>query len=152
MRIDPSVYAILWDRNEAFVLVQAGPHWEVYFRAGTARRELRAFESEEEACADLYQRIRPIQVAHEESVREKAKTIVDREMLRQRLDEMGIDPTSYSFGPADVKYVLNGKDGKWEVYFSERASKCDVSVFETEEQACQGLYCLLMRRFGPKAR
>ena len=67
--------------------------------------------------------------------------------LKEKLDKAGIKPNRYSF---DKEYpnesmCLNNLNGKWEVYYSEKGQKSSLKSFDSESEACDYLYNLLIK-------
>lgn len=65
--------------------------------------------------------------------------------LKQKLKEEKISPYRYSFDEKSGYImgdttVLVQKDGKWQVYYTERGSIFNLHVFNTEEEACEYFY------------
>jgi hypothetical protein len=61
--------------------------------------------------------------------------------LKQFLTTNGIRPTIYSLegGLPNDRVCLSGGGDRWTVYYSERGSTFDESVFQTEDAACREL-------------
>lgn len=67
---------------------------------------------------------------------------MNREELRLLLAENRVKPKYYELDgrPADLAYVLESKDGKWYVYYTERGGKFDEHWFESEADACEYIF------------
>lgn len=67
--------------------------------------------------------------------------------LETLLFARGLDPESVSFGrglPQETeKYCIEYSNRAWEVYYSERGGKSDLSRFDDEDSACRHLLALL---------
>jgi len=65
---------------------------------------------------------------------------MNRDELKTRLEQVGVDPTTYSLGgglPSE-RYVLNqAQSQRWEVYYSERGEKSSLRIFDSESDATQ---------------
>ena len=73
---------------------------------------------------------------------------MDREALRELLDQENIDPAAYDIdyqAVADEAYVLEPSDGSFAVFYSERGLRRGERRFDTEDQACHHLLDLLLR-------
>lgn len=58
--------------------------------------------------------------------------------LRKRLNEEGIDESSYSL-EGDLsgdQYVISHDGAVWSVYYSERGLQTSLRTFQTESEAC----------------
>ena len=66
--------------------------------------------------------------------------------LKRKLMENSVPEDMYSLegGLPNEAYVLNKKDSLWEVYYSERGIKSGLRHFESEEQACDYIYELII--------
>lgn len=62
---------------------------------------------------------------------------MNRDDLLARLDEDSIDPRSYDLieGGRPESYVLRLRDGKWEVFYSERGLQSGLHSFDHEVEA-----------------
>jgi len=58
--------------------------------------------------------------------------------LRAELVKCGVPETLYqlSGGLPNEKCCIGQKDGRWEVYYSERGSKTSLKFFDDEHSAC----------------
>ena len=72
---------------------------------------------------------------------------MDREELRQRLDEAGVRPESYHlYGDhKPERYVLLEQGQLWSVFYSERGLETGRRTFDNESEACGYLFGLLTR-------
>ncbi len=63
--------------------------------------------------------------------------------LRKKLKKAGVPDFLYNLdnkGRDDERFCLEHKDGKWNVYYSERGVKTTNMFFETEFEACEYIY------------
>lgn len=62
-----------------------------------------------------------------------------REELKQKLTEIGVKESFYSFkgGLPSEEFCLNKVGDDWEVYYSERGQKSQHKKFNTESEACE---------------
>ena len=68
--------------------------------------------------------------------------------LGKKLIDEDIPTMHYSLKggmPGDL-YCLGFNDGKWEVYYSERANKNKLKIFDNESDACEYFYTWLIER------
>lgn len=70
--------------------------------------------------------------------------------LKQALDEERIDSHYYSLNGLseeiyDNRVILENENSKWLVYYFEHGEKWDVSVFDTEDEACKFLFQWVIR-------
>jgi len=66
--------------------------------------------------------------------------------LEQRIIDEDIPKMYYSLKggmPGDL-YCLGLNNGKWEVYYSERANKNELQIFDNESEACDYFYYWLI--------
>jgi len=72
---------------------------------------------------------------------------VNRTDLRHAADREGIRTASYSLegGLPPEKYVLALEEGGWSVYYSERGRRAGLNFFDTEDEACDYLFNLLIK-------
>lgn len=67
--------------------------------------------------------------------------------LQTLLRARGLNPESVSFGsglPQETeKYCIEYSDEAWEVYYSERGEKSDLTRFSDEDSACRYLLAIL---------
>ncbi|MDP9067935.1 MAG: hypothetical protein M3N53_06280 [Actinomycetota bacterium] len=70
---------------------------------------------------------------------------MDREELKQRLDEAGVRPESYHLYGAHMseRYVLLEQGQQWSVFYSERGLETGKRTFDSESEACKYLFGLL---------
>ena len=66
--------------------------------------------------------------------------------LKRKLMENSVPEDMYSLegGLPNEAYCLNREGSLWEVYYSERGIKTGIRHFESEEQACDYLYELII--------
>lgn len=64
---------------------------------------------------------------------------MNRMKLKNILEKVRVPENLYSLygGLPNESYCLDKQDDKWEVYYSERGSKTDLEIFDTEDVACQ---------------
>ena len=64
---------------------------------------------------------------------------MNRMELKSILEKEGVAKNLYSLygGLPSESYCLDKQNNKWEVYYSERGSKTDLEIFDTEDVACQ---------------
>jgi hypothetical protein len=69
-----------------------------------------------------------------------------RAELAQALAQNRIPPSVYSLsgGLPDEAYCLDHAQGMWHVYYSERGLRSGLQSFETEEEACDYFFRLVM--------
>jgi hypothetical protein len=62
--------------------------------------------------------------------------------LLTRLMQENIPENCYSLegGLPNDKFVLNNKGTYWEVYYTERGKIYELTMFQTEEEACKDIY------------
>ena len=68
--------------------------------------------------------------------------------LKQALNAKNVPAYYYNIdeiGEIDQRVCLEYIDSKWNVYYSERGKKFDLSIFDSEEEACQNLYDRLVK-------
>ena len=67
--------------------------------------------------------------------------------LRKMLTDSNIPKDTYSLdgGLLNEAYCLNQNGDRWEVYYSERAQKTGLKIFETESEACEYFYNSLVQ-------
>ena len=67
--------------------------------------------------------------------------------LENKLRDKGVRVDSYSLhgGFPNEAYCLNATKVGWEVYYSERGGKSGLKTFNSESEACQYLYRLLVK-------
>lgn len=67
--------------------------------------------------------------------------------LKQRLIDENIPQYAYSFDTeySNEAFCLIKKNGKWQVYYSERGHKIGLKEFFIEEEACDYFYNELIR-------
>ena len=77
---------------------------------------------------------------------------MNRVGLKRLLDQEGINPNRYALhgGLPAERYCLEGRDGSWSVYYSERGRKVEERSFNTEAEACEEL--LRRLRKDPSAK
>jgi len=65
--------------------------------------------------------------------------MMSREQLRELLIANSIRPACYELDGrrADMAYVLERKNSKWAVYYTERGQRFDEQTFEGEDEACR---------------
>jgi hypothetical protein len=79
---------------------------------------------------------------------------MNRNALRKKLDELGVNPNFYSLdGHLSIAgIVLQESYGTWTVFdLDERGNKSDTRVFASEDAACHYIYLLFqeqVRLFG----
>jgi len=63
------------------------------------------------------------------------------------LTDSNIPKDTYSLdgGLPNEAYCLNQNGDRWEVYYSERAQKTGLKIFETESEACEYFYNSLVQ-------
>lgn len=64
---------------------------------------------------------------------------MNRDDLRRQLDELKVNPNSYSLdgGCPSESYVLSDEgNGVWSVYYSERGNRSSEIKFNSESDAC----------------
>ena len=67
---------------------------------------------------------------------------MNRDQLRQALEQEGVRPTAYDLDPgrlSDETYCLAIAPGGWAVWYAERGQRRDEAFFETEGEACDEL-------------
>lgn len=72
---------------------------------------------------------------------------LDRERLRDLLDDHRINPRSYRLhgGHPSEAYVLDRRGDQWVTYYSERGLESGLAFFASEDGACRRLRDLLLR-------
>ena len=72
---------------------------------------------------------------------------MDMETLQHEIRRMRLERDVRIDGTFEEEHynLIQGKDGKWEVFFLERGHKIDLSVHETQEEAADALVALLLR-------
>ena len=67
---------------------------------------------------------------------------------RAKLEESHVPKDMYSFGWTTLEMMcIEYKKKQWEVYYSERGSKCGVKTFKKENEACKYFYGMVMQDF-----
>lgn len=72
---------------------------------------------------------------------------MNRSDLKTAAQREGIRPESYSLegGMPPERYVLALEEGGWSVYYSERGRRRGLNSFDTEDEACDYLFHLLIK-------
>jgi hypothetical protein len=72
---------------------------------------------------------------------------MDIESLKVRLDSEGVDPDAYSLGGgfASDAFVLERRDRRWVVYYTERGLRRGEAEYESEDAACRSLLERVLR-------
>jgi hypothetical protein len=67
---------------------------------------------------------------------------MNKEELALKLNQEAIPDDCYCLngGLPNDRIILNKKDVKWEVYYSERGKIYELREFDTEDNACDFLY------------
>lgn len=63
--------------------------------------------------------------------------------LKTRLVHSNVPVDSYGLAgglPNEAYCIERMSDGKWSTYYSERGQRSNLRIFETEAEACEGLY------------
>lgn len=55
-------------------------------------------------------------------------------------DKIPKDFYSLQGGLPNESYCIEKRGNNWEVYYSERGTKTDLKIFDTEDEACKHLY------------
>lgn len=55
-------------------------------------------------------------------------------------DRIPKDFYSLQGGSPNESYCIAKRGNNWEVYYSERGTKTDLKIFDTEDEACKHLY------------
>ena len=55
-------------------------------------------------------------------------------------DKISKDFYSLQGGLPNESYCIEKRGNNWEVYYSERGTKTDLKIFDTEDEACKHLY------------
>ena len=73
---------------------------------------------------------------------------LNRDRLKQLLDEHGVSPDAYHLYGAHLsdRHVLNHSASGWSVFYSERGSEDGIRTFESESEACEYLFKVLLDR------
>ena len=73
------------------------------------------------------------------------------EQLEKELEMMEIPQELYSVmvGGLPNEKLCIAKEDKWQVYYSERGSKSELKLFETESEACE-FFLQKMKRYAGK--
>lgn len=73
------------------------------------------------------------------------------EQLEKELEMMEIPQELYSImvGGLPNEKLCIAKENKWQVYYSERGSKNELKLFETESEACE-FFLRKMKRYARK--
>ena len=71
---------------------------------------------------------------------------MDRLELTKKLASHGFSDRAISFVPTNEKYCLLQQDDKWVIYFVERGIETYFQQFDSENDACEHLFNLLVRR------
>jgi len=68
--------------------------------------------------------------------------------LKRELDRLSIPKDAYSLrgGLPNESYCIGKKDGKWEVYYSERGRKSALQIFSGEHDACIHFLSMISRQ------
>ncbi|WP_295716665.1 hypothetical protein [Mucilaginibacter sp.] len=71
---------------------------------------------------------------------------MDRKQLEALLKSKNIRPDAYSLygGLPNEAYCIDGKNGVWKVYYSERGTAGSTMRFDTEAGACDYFYNWIM--------
>ena len=71
---------------------------------------------------------------------------MNRTRLRELATSEGIRDDAYSLdgGLPDERYVLENRDDGWCVYYSERGLRSGLQRFDTEAEACEHLFEILL--------
>lgn len=67
---------------------------------------------------------------------------MNREELAKVLNELKVNPYMYSLNGmkrGSEEYCLEQIDDKWQFYFAERGKKNELTVFDSESEACKFL-------------
>ncbi|NLK78583.1 MAG: hypothetical protein GX284_12950 [Clostridiales bacterium] len=69
--------------------------------------------------------------------------------LEQELEQIGVPKDLYSImiGGLPNEKLCIVREGKWQVYYSERGNKSGLKVFETETEACE-FFLRKMKRYA----
>ena len=72
--------------------------------------------------------------------------MMNRIQLRELAQKEGIRDDAYSLdgGLPSERYVLELTKGGWHVYYSERGLRTGLQKFETEAEACERLFEMLL--------
>jgi hypothetical protein len=106
--------------------------WCVYFCTKRESYDVLLFDSESEACENFLSK-----VLRESELRRRYGKITKSD-VKIELDQAGVDPGSYSLNGSNCGdfYVLEGRpDGKWTVSFTERGSRSEIALFDSESEA-----------------
>jgi hypothetical protein len=72
--------------------------------------------------------------------------LLNKNELEQRLVNSNVPKDQYCLtgGLPNEAYCLNNEGDEWEVYYSERGVKSQLKTFESEDDACDYFYRLLL--------
>lgn len=75
---------------------------------------------------------------------------MDKFELKRKLDNLSIDPNSYSLGGecSDETLCLEERHGKWSIYYSERGLRTKEESFDSEEKACDAFLVRIKKMIG----
>ncbi|MGX4670570.1 hypothetical protein JNUCC74_15510 [Cerasibacillus sp. JNUCC 74] len=73
-----------------------------------------------------------------------------KDELRQALIDADIPKDLYNLNGElpNEAFCLNKKDQSWEVYYSERGVKSQLKKFDSEDEACNYFYKMLLEILG----
>lgn len=88
----------------------------------------------------------PCRIAIKTRDAKKGGTVMKKQILEQKLISLGVPSHMYSLhdGLPNEAYCLNKNNRFWEVYYSERGIKSGVKQFDSEEEACEYFYRLIV--------
>ena len=68
--------------------------------------------------------------------------------LQSKLANSNVSPDAYCLTgglPNEAYCIERGTEGKWNTYYSERGIRSGLKTFDTEEEACDQIYRMVIR-------
>ena len=75
---------------------------------------------------------------------------MNKHELEQKLNDLGIDPDSYSLNGECMNETLclENNYGRWSIFYSERGLRTNEEIFDSEDKACNAFLVRIKKMFG----